>query len=191
MFYDNFKQLCDVKGITVTKAALDIGLSNATPTRWKKTGATPDGNTLLKIAEYFDVTTDYLLGKSSDRVHYEDLVDTYQHSIEKWSQSEFLSEDEITQIKMHYSELLIRYKHLIESFVNCSREIRSHPEKCLDGSAEADASIPQQKFIEKYLRYELKRNMADLGAWIDTVPYYFSYALVKNFEKCAKNNDDN
>ena len=63
MFYDRFKQLCEDKGVSCNKAALEIGLSNATPTKWKKTGATPVGETLDKIAAYFGVTTDFLLGK--------------------------------------------------------------------------------------------------------------------------------
>ena len=62
MFYDRFKQLCAEKGISCNKAALEIGLSNATPTKWKKTGATPAGETLDRIAAYFGVTTDFLLG---------------------------------------------------------------------------------------------------------------------------------
>lgn len=61
MFYDRFKQLCDGKGVSCNKAALEIGLSNATPTKWKKTGATPVGETLDKIAAYFGVTVDSLL----------------------------------------------------------------------------------------------------------------------------------
>ena len=65
MFYDRFKRLCDLKGISCNKAALEIGLSNATPTKWKKTGATPVGDTLDRIAAYFDVSTDYLLGKEN------------------------------------------------------------------------------------------------------------------------------
>ena len=65
MFYDRFRQLCERKGISCNKAALEIGLSNATPTKWKKTGATPVGDTLEKIAAYFGVTTDYLLGKET------------------------------------------------------------------------------------------------------------------------------
>lgn len=63
MFYDRFKQLCDQKAVSCNKAALEMGLSNATPTKWKKTGATPSGDTLDKIAAYFGVSTDYLLGK--------------------------------------------------------------------------------------------------------------------------------
>lgn len=61
MFYDRFKELCDAKGVSCNKAAVQIGLSNATPTTWKKRGLTPKGDTLSKIADYFGVTTDYLL----------------------------------------------------------------------------------------------------------------------------------
>lgn len=67
MFYDRFKQLCERKGVSCNKAALEIGLSNATPTKWKKTGATPVGDTLDRIAVYFGVTTDYLLGKETEK----------------------------------------------------------------------------------------------------------------------------
>lgn len=63
MFYYKFKQMCDKKGVSCNKAALDIGLSNATPTKWKKTGATPSGETLSKIADYFGVSVGYLLGE--------------------------------------------------------------------------------------------------------------------------------
>lgn len=62
MFYDTFKRLCETKGISVSRAATEIGLSNSTPTKWKKTGATPDSNTLSKIASYFNITVGYLLG---------------------------------------------------------------------------------------------------------------------------------
>lgn len=61
MFYDKFKALCDSAGISCNKAALAMGLSNATPTKWKKTGATPDGSTVAKLTAYFNVPTDFLL----------------------------------------------------------------------------------------------------------------------------------
>ena len=67
MFYDQFKLLCENKGVSCNKAALDMGLSNATPTKWKKSGATPSGGTLNKIADYFGVTVDYLLGNTEQK----------------------------------------------------------------------------------------------------------------------------
>ena len=63
MFFDVFQALCNKKGVSCKKAAEDIGLSNSITTKWKKTGATPGGDTLNRIATYFGVTTDYLLGK--------------------------------------------------------------------------------------------------------------------------------
>ena len=63
MFFDTFKELCDSRGIKPKRAVLDMGLSNSLATKWKKTGATPSGDTLDKIANYFNVTVDYLLGK--------------------------------------------------------------------------------------------------------------------------------
>lgn len=61
MFYDVFSSLCSSKGVSCKRAAIEIGLSNSTPTKWKNSGATPNGDTLNKIADYFGVTTDFLL----------------------------------------------------------------------------------------------------------------------------------
>ncbi|MBQ8401534.1 MAG: hypothetical protein IJX14_06345 [Clostridia bacterium] len=41
-------------------------MSNATYTNWKKRGSTPQGKNLQKIADYFGVTTGYLLGEKPD-----------------------------------------------------------------------------------------------------------------------------
>ena len=62
MFYDLFLDLCQKKNVAPTRAALDIGLSKSAPIKWRTTGATPQGETLNKIALYFGVSTDYLLG---------------------------------------------------------------------------------------------------------------------------------
>lgn len=63
MFYDLYDELCKAKGVSATKAAMDMGLSKSHPTAWKKRGLTPKGDTLNKIADYFGVSVDYLLGK--------------------------------------------------------------------------------------------------------------------------------
>ncbi len=63
MFFDTFQALCEEKGVSCTRAAKEMGLSNSITTKWRKTGATPGGETLEKVAAYFGVSTDYLLGK--------------------------------------------------------------------------------------------------------------------------------
>lgn len=62
MFYDVFSEMCFKKGVSKNKAAQEIGLSNSIVTRWKKTGSTPNGATMAKIASYFGVSVDSLLG---------------------------------------------------------------------------------------------------------------------------------
>lgn len=62
VFYDIYKALCEQRGVSLSRAAAEIGLSNATVTKWKKTGAAPGGDTLTKVAAYFGVSVDKLLG---------------------------------------------------------------------------------------------------------------------------------
>ena len=66
MFFDVYKALCDSKGISPKKAALEIGLSNSVTVKWKA-GATPSGTTLAKIADYFGVSVGYLLGEEIEK----------------------------------------------------------------------------------------------------------------------------
>lgn len=62
MFFDVFYGLCKKKGVSCKRAAEEMGLSNSITTKWKKTGATPTGETLAKIADYFGVSVGFLLG---------------------------------------------------------------------------------------------------------------------------------
>ena len=66
MFFNRFKALCDGKGISVYKACTDIGLNRSAVAKWKN-GGSPNGTTAAKLADYFGVTTDYLLGKTDLR----------------------------------------------------------------------------------------------------------------------------
>lgn len=50
--------------MTVNELVRILDLSSGSPTAWKR-GTIPRNATLVKIADYFNVSTDYLLGKSS------------------------------------------------------------------------------------------------------------------------------
>lgn len=60
MFFDIFSELCAQKGLSVYKVCTEIGLNRSAVAKWKK-GATPNGTTIAKIADYFGVATDVLL----------------------------------------------------------------------------------------------------------------------------------
>lgn len=61
MFWDNFQRICQEKGESPNGVCREIGLSNAVATHWKN-GTQPKADVLVKIAEYLDVSVDYLLG---------------------------------------------------------------------------------------------------------------------------------
>lgn len=65
MFWDNFIKLCEQINKSPTAVISELNISRGSVTHWK-TGKVPHHSTLLKIADYFDVTVDYLLGKTSE-----------------------------------------------------------------------------------------------------------------------------
>ncbi len=78
MFYDKYVSLCNARRISLSKAAEDIGFDRSSITKWKNKGFTPRQELLLKIADYFDVSVDYLLGNdaatsASGKVNDEDI----------------------------------------------------------------------------------------------------------------------
>ena len=66
MFFNRFKELCDHKNVSAYRACTDIGLNRSAVAKWKN-GGKPNGSTAAKLAEYFGVTTDYLLCQSEEK----------------------------------------------------------------------------------------------------------------------------
>ena len=67
VFFTRFRELCDERGISVYRACTDIGLNRSAVAKWKA-GGRPNGTTARKLADYFGVTTDYLLGQSDKKL---------------------------------------------------------------------------------------------------------------------------
>ena len=66
MFWERLYGLCNEKGIKPNNVCMELGLSNATATHWKK-GTIPNGEVLSRIADYFDCSVDYLLGRTTKK----------------------------------------------------------------------------------------------------------------------------
>lgn len=66
MFLQRVTELIDSRGITRNRLLTDIGLNKNSFVAWENRGTVPSGNTLTKIADYFHVSTDYLLGRTDD-----------------------------------------------------------------------------------------------------------------------------
>lgn len=66
MFWENFVALCNKNGTKPNPVAKELGISSGSVTFWKK-GKVPHHSTLIKLANYFGVTVDYLLTEQKEK----------------------------------------------------------------------------------------------------------------------------
>lgn len=67
MFYDKFVQLCNQKGVSPSRAAIDAGISKSLVTKWKANGCKdPSPDVLRKLSVYFGVTVSDLLDEKKE-----------------------------------------------------------------------------------------------------------------------------
>lgn len=62
MFGKVLRQLRKEKGVTQAELAAVLNLDASSISKYEKADVSPSADILLKIAQYFDVPTDYLLG---------------------------------------------------------------------------------------------------------------------------------
>lgn len=66
MCYENFERLCKENHVTPSKVSKATGISTATLTSWKQGKYTPKREKMKLIADYFNVSVDFLItGKDS------------------------------------------------------------------------------------------------------------------------------
>lgn len=61
ILYQRIKDLCLKKGISISKLESELGFGNSSIKKWEKTSS-PSVDKIVKVASYFDVSVDYLLG---------------------------------------------------------------------------------------------------------------------------------
>ena len=67
MFISRIELLLAEKGIQKKTFLAELGLSKNSFVNWRDRGNVPSGATLQKIADYFGVSLDYLLGKTEQK----------------------------------------------------------------------------------------------------------------------------
>lgn len=72
---DNVKELATQRKISVAELERTLGFGNGSISKWDK--QSPSAEKLKKIADYFDVSTDYLLDREpSKNISVEDALNT-------------------------------------------------------------------------------------------------------------------
>lgn len=73
-FWNRFIGECERKGIKPNPAAEEMNISSATLTKWKN-GSAPSTALLNKVAHYFGVSVEYLLGNTEKRTPLDKSLD--------------------------------------------------------------------------------------------------------------------
>ncbi|WP_419169285.1 helix-turn-helix domain-containing protein [Negativibacillus massiliensis] len=63
---NKIKKLCDEKGMTFASLERELKFGNGTIRKWDN--ATPSGDKLAKVADFFNVSVDYLLDREANVV---------------------------------------------------------------------------------------------------------------------------
>lgn len=87
-FSQRLKLLREEKSVTQNDIAKIIGVGRATIAGYETKGKQPDYEKLLKLSDYFNVTTDYLLGKTDIKNSYEIKTLAAHHDGDDWTEEE-------------------------------------------------------------------------------------------------------
>jgi len=106
MLYERLQTLCEERAEKITPVLEGLGIATSATGRWKK-GTLPTGDKLILLADYFNVSIDFLLGRTNERIK------STEHEIAEHKQ---LSEQEEELID-GYRKLNPRMKHDIMTMI--------------------------------------------------------------------------
>ncbi|HHV99990.1 MAG TPA: helix-turn-helix transcriptional regulator [Clostridiaceae bacterium] len=86
MIGQRLKLLREEKGLKQLDMAEMLGVSRTTYTQYETGKSEPDLATVTKLADYFEVSTDFLLGKTNIRTPIETIA--AHHDGEEWTEEE-------------------------------------------------------------------------------------------------------
>lgn len=66
VFGTRVKDLREKKSLSMEQLAKELKVTKSRVNMWENNGTLPRGEVLIELAKFFDVTTDYLLGKDDE-----------------------------------------------------------------------------------------------------------------------------
>lgn len=138
MFAERLKTTRKQNGYTQVSLAEKLKVSKGTVAMWETGKRTPDFETLISLSELFDVSTDYLLGKSDDNSSIK-LTDEDIEQLGRWEVESIFSET----FKMYLS-LDSFGKSTVENLIKSER-LRCHEQGTLEDTSKIRFSIAIEK----------------------------------------------
>nr|WP_308742067.1 transcriptional regulator [uncultured Anaerocolumna sp.] len=147
---ERIQELCKENGTNPSKLEIELGFGKGTLYKWDK--SSPNTDKLSAVADYFHVSTDWLLGKTDFRM----LPDEYELSMDVKRIEEFSSRDkrDIAKTMNFMMEQLDNYQNALmfdgEPLDDESRELLK---ASLENSLKTAKIIAKQKYTpNKYKR---------------------------------------
>ena len=88
--YEIFDNLCAINGVTAYRVGKETGIATSTFTDWKKGKSTPKQDKLMKIADYFGVSLEYLMTGKELQLDYLYTDENYRHGCFPWHLNAYL-----------------------------------------------------------------------------------------------------
>ena len=100
---NSFRELRKERKLTQIELSKLLGIDQTTVSKWELGKALPDTATLIKLADFFDVSTDYLLSRSN--FYYPDKLIQSMQTVAPMGDSSYSSEER---------EIILKYRTLPE-----------------------------------------------------------------------------
>lgn len=105
VFYDIYAALCKEKNKKPSAVAEELGINKSNVSNWKNNGYTPRGDALQRVADYFNVSTDYLLGvepkEKAPTADGERSVSDDELKFALWGDCEDISDDDLEDVRRY------------------------------------------------------------------------------------------
>lgn len=157
-------ELMAEKSLKSKDLAEGIGISTGNISDWKVGRAKPSIEALSKIADFLDVSVDYLIGRTDYR-YTPELFDINRSGVLRWMEDRAFKPEERAELRANFQELLFRYKCVLNELAN-SMYSRDRRKLIEEGGSVTDISMMTSNAIHDQL-FELIR-------WVAIMPFDFN-----------------
>lgn len=189
-FYERLKELRNKKGVSQAFLAKKLNVTPGAIAHWELGNRNPDYNTLIKIADYFEVDVNYLIGQRD--VSYRQPVDKdelkladdyFLNVLGYRSDSDFMEQmDDQGKISL-YKRSIASGNHSKEDF---EKELGIQSDNVI--SIKEDLLSKLDRFFELFSELDKKGVLEDLNK-LSLEDRSMVYSLIKRLEE--KNEDSN
>ena len=125
LFSQRLRELREQKKVSMMSLAQSIGVSDAAVCKWENGISEPKANNIQGLAEYFEVSSDYLLGLENDVGN------------KKYSTPNFLLSAEEIQLVKDYRELTPALKEMLHGILSSWKPAQANGESAQRGNRHA------------------------------------------------------